>query len=73
MVTNNAENKTAKLPFLIIFFQGSNMLKDATIPDQAALRTAVAQKVLEQVRSPSLAGVRFPPTIRFPRFRVVAV
>ena len=33
------------------------MLKDATIPDQAALRTAVAQKVLEQVRSPSLAGV----------------
>jgi len=55
MVTNEAE-KSRQVTLLHHIFSFKNVGKDATIPDQAALRTAVAQKVLEQVGSPSLAG-----------------
>lgn len=55
MVTNEAE-KRRQVTLLDHIFLFKNVGKDATIPDQAALRTAVAQKVLEQVGSPSLAG-----------------
>ena len=55
MVTNEVE-KSRQVTLLHHIFSFKHVGKDATIPDQAALRTAVAQKVLEQVGSPSLAG-----------------
>ena len=74
MVTNEAE-KRRQVTLLDHIFLFKNVGKDATIPDQAALRNAVAQKVLEQVGSPSLAGsgvCKFPASNDFCWLRYLA-